>query len=228
MVLEPGAYTLVVRSESTIRTRFPDANLPIAGMFNGKLHNKGETLTLSLPKPFGAAILDFRYEHNVPGTSLELVATETLEWQRGTFLHGTPGGFTNDDGGYGAWAQQWGISSPESDDDGDGWPALLEYALDRDPTRRETAPALSMGRGPLFFGPGPMVVFRLGANRPDITYTIESSVDLQNWSLTGVRPAGRGWDVGFSQRSLPDGGTEIGTVFSGETAAHVRLRVELP
>ena len=228
MVLEPGAYTLVVRSESTIRTRFPDANLPIAGMFNGKLHNKGETLTLSLPKPFGAAILDFRYEHNVPGTSLELVATETLEWQRGTILHGTPGGFTNDDGGYGAWAQQWGISSPESDDDGDGWPALLEYALDRDPTRRETAPALSMGRGPLFFGPGPMVVFRLGANRPDITYTIESSVDLQNWSLTGVRPAGRGWDVGFSQRSLPDGGTEIGTVFSGETAAHVRLRVELP
>lgn len=73
-----------------------------------------------------------------------------------------------------------------------------------------------------------MIVFRLGANRPDITYTIESSTDLQTWSPIADRPAGRGWDVNVSQRTLEDGGTEIGASFSQDRAAHARLRVELP
>ena len=226
IMLEPGAYTLVVRDETAIRARFANADLPIAGEFGGKLHNKGETLTLSLPEPFDATILDFNYFHNVPGISLELVNEAPLEWQRGTFLHGTPGGFIHEEGGYGSWAQRWGVSSPESDADGDGWAALLEYALDRDPTRRETTPALSLGRASLFGKP--MIVFRLGANRPDITYTIESSTDLQTWSPIADRPAGRGWDVNVSQRTLEDGGTEIGASLSQDRAAHARLRVELP
>ena len=58
--LAPGAFIVVVSDLEAFQSHY-DVGVPVAGEFAGDLDNAGEGLTLRLPAPYDAAILDFRY-----------------------------------------------------------------------------------------------------------------------------------------------------------------------
>ena len=68
----------------------------------------------------------------------------------------------------------------QSAPNGDGVPLLMDYAHNLDPTRDESAnlPA------PTIIGTQMRLTFYAGSN--GITYTVQTSTDLQNWSTSGV------------------------------------------
>ena len=68
----------------------------------------------------------------------------------------------------------------QSAPNGDGVPLLMDYALNLDPTRNQSAgipsPAIS----------GTHISLTFYAGRAGITYLVQTSADLQNWTTTGV------------------------------------------
>ncbi len=70
------------------------------------------------------------------------------------------------------------IGGALSDPDRDGVSNLLEFALGRDPLAPETAPILDVWRD----GDGWFATYQRAAQRPELIYRIESSVDLIHWS----------------------------------------------
>ena len=99
--LEPHAYVLVVQNAQAFAARYGDG-LPIAGEYDGRLANGGESLALY--DAFGQEILAFAYSDDPPwpeaadgaGPSLEIVDTEAdysdpANWRASQAEHGTPG-----------------------------------------------------------------------------------------------------------------------------------------
>lgn len=74
-------------------------------------------------------------------------------------------------------------AEPSSDPDGDGLPNLLEYALDRDPTRSDSAGAVATEMA----GDLPALVFLLRKDVSDLLYQPEVSRDLTEWSSDETR-----------------------------------------
>ncbi|MGC9452631.1 MAG: PA14 domain-containing protein [Oceanipulchritudo sp.] len=76
------------------------------------------------------------------------------------------------------WAAGYGLAFlPDDDSDRDGLAMLLEYALDADPTSADIpdpAPGASIN--------GHSFTFPRYTGRTDITYTVQTSSDLQTWS----------------------------------------------
>ena len=61
--LAAGRFMVVSRNRDIFATHWPSAaSLLAPGQFTGSLDNSGETVTLTLPLPWRAAILSFRYE----------------------------------------------------------------------------------------------------------------------------------------------------------------------
>ena len=225
LTLDPGGLVLIVRNEAVFVQRYPEATLPIAGEYNGKLDNSGETLTLTLPRPFGAAILDFRYEPTArTGHSLELADLEGSHWQSSQFPHGSPAGEAGVDlasRDYAAWAASKDIHDPDADPDQDGWTSFLEYALGSDPRKKDASHALSASPN------GKTMKLFLGNERSDVTYVIEASSNLRHWRAVVERPAGGGWPEWVALSDLPGGARQI-TVSLDEAHPHyLRLAVQL-
>ncbi|CAN5386787.1 hypothetical protein BH23VER1_BH23VER1_10990 [soil metagenome] len=103
--LEPGAFVVVVENLAAFEAAY-GAGVPVAGAYGGKLNNAGETLALTLPRPYSAHILQFRYENfwdsSTGGGGSALVIrtpseTHPRDWQLGSswiasiVAGGTPG-----------------------------------------------------------------------------------------------------------------------------------------
>jgi len=85
---------------------------------------------------------------------------------------------------FASWAAGYGIPPDEADDsDHDNIPALVEYALDLDPTRPDPSPAVLASDHSLSFSKNPDAV----ANG-DISYSIETSPTMAPGSWTTVTP----------------------------------------
>ncbi len=196
-MLEPGSRVLIVRNRAIVEARH-GTTLPIAGEYTGKLDNSGETLTLTLPEPFGAAILDFRYEPiAMEGHSLEALDLDLPLWQSGKAPHGTPGGQNAQDGG-------GGDPSPTEKE------ALLQYAL---------------GDRAAFSASPNALVLSLGDPPADVAYVIEASSDLLTWDAIVERPAGSPWPDFVSVAAVPEGGEQVTVLLQQQDAIYFRLRV---
>lgn len=124
------------------------------------------------------------------------------------------------------FAEWAGDLLPESDLDEDGLSALMEYALGRDPARKESESPLTLTRESRFRLHASQVV------RPDITYLIETSEDLQTWSTLvshSILSPGEEWPPAMSQIPLAEGGQVLEFELPNASGkAYVRLRVALP
>jgi hypothetical protein len=60
VVLQPGAYTVVVADQAAFQSTY-GAGPEVAGQYSGNLNNAGEEIVLQLPAPLDAAILRFDY-----------------------------------------------------------------------------------------------------------------------------------------------------------------------
>ncbi len=107
--LWPGGFIVVCRNPAQFLTRFPNvAGLLAAGSYMGALDNSGERITLSLPKPWDVAILNFSYQtswepltfnNGYSLTTVDAAMTAARDWgDRSAWtasgvVHGTPGSY---------------------------------------------------------------------------------------------------------------------------------------
>ena len=109
---------------------------------------------------------------------------------------------------------------PDADPDADRLPNLLEYALDLDPTRANTrvGPSLSLQST----GPNDYLAlsFVRPVDKPDITYLVEASGDLVNWTqettLVAVDAEGDAYETVSVRDNEP---------YTGSQPRYLRLRV---
>ena len=93
---------------------------------------------------------------------------------------------------YEDWKSSHGLpaNAPNSDDnDGDGWRNLLEYALNLNPQVADAPLALT------YSADGANLTLSYVKWRSDVTYFVETSLDLQNWTRTGVTEVESGGTV---------------------------------
>jgi hypothetical protein len=198
----------------------------IAGRFNGKLNNGGESIALHDAE--ANVIQSFTYSGSVPwpqgdqdaGFSLELIAPATnpdpdkpTNWRVSSAPLGTPGR-VGDSPGF--------VGDPLADADGDGLTALLEYALGTpDTDANQGSGVVSLSQDP---GNDDALLFQFQVNgaASDVAFHVEGSDHLANWVDAGAELIS----------DLPDaiGGTRTRTYSvprSGKRNLFVRLRVAL-
>ncbi len=229
-LLQAGAQVVLVSDRAAFSQRYPSlTSSEIAGEYEGKLDNSGESLTLTLPQPSGAAIQDFRYTPlAMNGHSIEPAGPSSTEWQDSGSLHGSPAGAgavvidPPEEETFATWAAARQQESPLADSDKDGLPALLEYALDLDPTRTDSYSLEISGSA------GEREVhFLLAGERPDVIYALESSADLRDWQEIAARPPGEPWPAHVRLDDFPNGTRKISVPLPNAPTLHVRLAVHL-
>lgn len=201
-ILAPGSSTLVVANPAAFAFRFGTGR-PIAGMNTGSLANEGERLLL-LAAETASPLIDFTYklsggtwpvEADTSGVSLVLVNPETrpdprlaINWRTSRRAGGAPG--FADDADFNTWKIGKSVTgSPEDDDDSDGIPNSLEYALLTDPHSSNPFPA---GQLQLLTVASTQanyltITFRRLIDATDIDYHVIYSENLGSWDETPIR-----------------------------------------
>lgn len=187
--LAPGARLLVVRDTAAFNAQY-GAGLPLApGVFTGALDNSGETIVLYAAS--GLEIFRFTYTDDIGaadgnGKSLVRVLSSTspnpndYTWRASTQNGGNPN--ANDSVPF--------SGAPLADTDGDGFPALLEYAFgtsDTDAASRPPSPQIK------FFADGTVTAtYPTAPNADDIIAAPQTATSLSGpWQpLTAPVPAG--------------------------------------
>ncbi|MFT6178741.1 MAG: hypothetical protein ACJAQT_003210 [Akkermansiaceae bacterium] len=229
-LLQPGERALLVRDSSAFEHRYGPAFADrIVGGFGNDtgLSNGGERLTLTAFD--GRSVRNFVYNDRAPwpvdadgrGHSLVLANPGSNpdhsiagNWRSSAATDGTPG--YSDSLTFANWAAAYGDPAPDSDDDGDGRDALLEFASGGDPTVAE--PASDAVR----IEPG-TVAFRRNLRAGDLTFELESSDDLLNW-----RSATDSWEFA-SEENLGDGTAMfLFRPSGGDDSLYIRQRVKVP
>ncbi len=170
--LGPDERVLLVADIDAFETAF-GSELPVAGVYVGRLDNGGESLILAAAD--GRMIQNFRYNDRNPwpesadgrGFSLVLAAPRSdpahanpVNWRPGILIGGSPG--TADTVVF--------SGDPSRDANGNGLADLLDYALGG-------ALVIEAGadHGTLDFS------FPRNLAATDVTFAVEVSEDLQNW-----------------------------------------------
>ncbi len=214
-ILAPGQRLVLVSDLFQFQQRH-GLEVPVAGIFSGRLNNAGEQITLA--DPAGQTLLSFSYgtsaawpvEARGGGYTLvlarpELGLSHPAAWRISRMPGGSPG--ADDTLRF--------VGEPTLDADGDRLPALLEYALgtqDDDPTSGPGAIVAHLqptGESTLTF------LREVGAD--DVLVWAESSPDLLEW-----QPARK-------TASHPDGLGRLAETWSaadpGQSALFLRVRV---
>ena len=191
-IIEPGGRIVVVKDLAAYTARYgtPAAGV-VAGEYAGRLSSGGEQLTLGMVG--NITLQDFTYDNTAPwptaadGEGFSLIFTGSdqgsgNDWSAHSLIHGNPGGpDTAQSSGYNDWKIDNGITDDESDNDNDGLTAFAEYAIGTDPSVPDQATlsgaVISLGNdGHL------AVTYQQSLTATDVTFTIQESTDLQNWS----------------------------------------------
>lgn len=147
---------------------------PIGGDFLDVFIQAGSTATVDPAYPADITGIFMQYDNSSPYTSgYELCPRDEAD------LRSEPVGE-----GYSAWAASYpGIGEPETDADGDGQSNYLEYALGTVPNDRSSVQELAVTR---VGGLPTFAITKGSAASADagVTYLIEGSTDLANWSGT--------------------------------------------
>lgn len=189
--LPPGGRQILCNKAEAFLMRYPAAAPFVAGSYSGNLSNSGETLRLVAAD--GSDIKHFAYSDQPPwpaeadgqGYTLELVNPRTnpdhalaSNWKASSTIGGTPGTGSEDEVPF--------SGDPEADDDGDGLPALLEYFFGTNPNapNEPRSPIAAFktypvhGLNAVYFE----FSFTRSAAITGVTYTIETTDGLKNWS----------------------------------------------
>ncbi|MAT46801.1 MAG: hypothetical protein CMO35_05140 [Verrucomicrobiaceae bacterium] len=188
--LAPGERVVVVANRDAFAVRYARlaSSIRIAGEYTQNLSNGGETITLSAAD--GATIRSFTYNDKEPwpeladGDGLSLVLrnplgnpdhSDPLNWRSSTVLDGAPGG--GDGSAF--------TGEPGADDDGNGIPNFLQYAL-APATTQARLPRMEVRPFPLGgeAGSGDFMTFSYTRNRlaDDVNYSVQQSFNLRDWS----------------------------------------------
>ena len=199
--MAPGERIVLTRSLTAFNSEFttPEGTR-VFEWLTGKLSGGGETVQLARPGPVNdlneveyVRVDRVKYNNKAPwpispdgdGPSLTKIAenqygNDYLNWRAAA---GSPGagapGLTYDD-----WVISNNITSPNLDNDGDGFSNLIEYALGTDP-------AVSDDQFPLNITLSPSVVvasYEVNILRPDAELLLECSSDLVKWSPVNSPP----------------------------------------
>ena len=203
MTLEPRSHAVVVKDREFFEL-IHGRGINIAGVFeDGKLHNDGEAISLSLPDPVDVHIHKFTYDHawhpatDSTGFSLELrdpdreleTWNDRSAWMPSFARHGSPGA-PNGASSYQSWASALGVDSGDSD--GDLLNNAFEYAFGFNPSIRQSIPLLI--EQSIRAQGGLTTTYHIPAVAPeDVTFLIESSTDLLNWTPEAIRVANGRW-----------------------------------
>ena len=187
-VLEPGGFTLVVRSKEAFSFRYPGAGSQIAGEFANDtgLSNGGEWITLEDTN--GERILNFRYNDREPwptdadGGGASLVRVEgssnpnvARNWMKSANTGGHPG----------ASEPGSGFPSAEIDSDGNGLSDFLDYIFGNRPGDA-VYPSVELVRDG--DEASILITFRRRAGLEGVTLSVQHTEDLNNWlPLEGER-----------------------------------------
>ena len=186
--LQPGESTVVVRDAEAFAESYDTEAGTVAGNYQGRLANGGETVTLS--DATGVSLFTVTYDDSEPwptaadggGHSLELVRIDadpalTSSWRASANKGGSPGtihgAFTFD-----AWATHYfgAPVSPGQDADADGASNALEFALASDPNSKASVPWI---RATIAEDTMELKFRRFIA--ADVVYSCERSTDLLTW-----------------------------------------------
>lgn len=185
--LSPGARAVVAKNPTAFALRYP--GVTTTGPYSGQLANSGERLLLLGPD--GRVLQDFTYSDTPPwptapdttghalvfmGTSPEIDPNQPYHWRSSLTPGGNPG--VPDHVNYEAWRISHQVSDPQADDDQDGLPAVLEFALGSSPSEFTTSPLQLLGRAP----DGSLNVrFPRRYGTEEVTVVLEVSSDLSTW-----------------------------------------------
>lgn len=182
-IIHPGQRLVLVGSLYDMN-QLHGLGLPIAGIHKGNFKNSGEQITLvdgNATVLFDLTFTDLSPWPSAPdgdGPSLTLIqngpANDPNSWRSSRVSGGTPGG---DD-------ETIFAGDPLADDDGNGLSNLLDHALGNTLTPTEALPVITSiayndGSGlKNYLG----VSYRANLTDPNLTFIIEVSPDLVNWT----------------------------------------------
>ena len=178
-----------------------DVLIPDTGVVPANLANQLSRVVLKLAydnSAYSTEQLAIRVTHVAPAANPTWAATALLDnfAVSADYVTIQPDNFAS-------WADGYGIPADEADDsDLDNIPALVEYALDLDPTHSDPSPAVLAADHSLSFSKNPDAV----ANG-DISYAIETSPDMTPGSWTAATPDTD--DATTISYTLPAGQTKI-------------------
>ncbi len=200
--LAPGQRCVVVRNQAAFQARYGTGHA-IAGIFgsnNGNqtgLNNSGETLSLTHTSgDTTTTLFTLSYDDSPPwpttpdgsGPSLMLRTpqpgtnhNDPSNWVASADTHGTPG-LTPNQFSYSAWLRSFpAATNPQNDDDHDGIPNLIEYALLTNPLIPDPAATPSAQLTEFAGSTYPSITFR---HRPttDLDLTVQTSGNLTHWT----------------------------------------------
>jgi len=205
--LVPSERILVVKNTNAFALRYGAVGR-VAGEYSGNLDNSGERVVLT---SVGSTVQDFTYSdgsHPVGtdpwptlpdgnGPSLVLMNPElapnpnlATNWRASTSTNGSPG--HADLITYTEWARRYpGLGNPTYDSDGDGWSNQAEYVFGTSPLAANARPAPVAGALQTFSVSNQtnsyfVFTYTRSAESGDVSYIVEFSPDLLNWSATGV------------------------------------------
>lgn len=206
-ILAPGEFTVAVGHLAAFTARY-GSNLPVAGVYSGRLDNAGERLTLAFAG--SADLRDFTYDDAFPwptapdGSGPSLVLRQVnanpdpsagTNWMASTVIGGTPGADEPAPvGTYDAFAQRSftpaqqvnpAISAPTADPDGDGYNNLAEFAFALQPLTKD-APDLRFTWSTAGNSTYPALQFRRPVEHAGLRYELAASSDLQTWAVVAT------------------------------------------
>lgn len=200
-IMLPGTSVVLVSNLNAFRARY--GNTPtVIGVYDNSLSNAGETLELAYA--LNTTIIEFTYDDNDPwptgpdgsGYSLLLLNPNSSpdhslasSWTTSILRGGSPGAPEPDLLIFGDYLVNFfsseelvdiAISGPLADPDNDGYSNLLEYALQGDPTRKDSLVnyATVETNGVSY----PSITFIQRIPSSDLTYVPQLSADLSEWN----------------------------------------------
>lgn len=238
-VLGAGERIFVVKNLAAFTARYGAraGSVRIAGEWDStdNLNDGGENLRLAYGA--GAVIREFDYGDSAPwpeaadgeGYSLMLKDTsqvvdpaEAANWSVSANRNGSLGN-VDVDSGYAAWKARYAVAGDDSDTDGDGIPALVEYGMRQSP---RVADASAFTAATDASGMFLEVAMRRDTLAADAVFVLRTSPDLSNWSA-----AAPGRFALVAEQDLGDGLVRQvyrDTMPLGETgAAYVQLQVSI-
>ncbi|MFN0080153.1 MAG: autotransporter-associated beta strand repeat-containing protein [Prosthecobacter sp.] len=187
-LLAPGQRVVIVDNPIAFAIRY-GSSIPIAGNYSGSLDNGGEYLALHDSSL--TLIHDLTYDDIAPwplapdgtGPSLVLINPSTnpnpalaANWRASYSSKGSPG--TEDVFNLAAYLANIGQTDPNADPDDDGMSHFFVYATGHNLRRFTQNAKLVNVTGTDY----PTLEYTRRKDTPDVTYTVQASIDLVTWT----------------------------------------------
>lgn len=192
-LLDPGERAVIVRDIDAFQARYGSA-VSIVGEYSGQLSNGGEPLSLEVEG--GSVLRGLTYDDDSPwpsapdggGASLVLLDPATnpdhsfpASWGVHALTGGAPGAADSVASGFDAWKAANGVINDDEDNDNDGLPALIEYALGTSPNSTDSGTVLVPGTMAIGGDDYLTIEYPNNDGAFDIEYQLQSSIDMVTW-----------------------------------------------